>query len=346
MRVRLTVAYDGSAFPASPPTPGCATVGGHARPRASSGRCGTRSSSPAPAAPTPGCTPGARSSASTCRPTALDLRRELQHAGQPALRRRPSSCARRPVAAADFDARFSARARRLPLHGAEPAGARPVPGPHRLARRATRSTCALLRLACDPLIGEHDFSSFCRRPEGRAERPSRRVADPAGDRRPVGRPRRRRAALRDRGQRVLPPDGAQHRRHAGRGRARADAGRRDGRRSCARATARRPASWPRPRACACGRSATDRRDGVEWLPGRYDRRARDRVDNDDGEQQRDPARARSARRASSTATGRSCRSWRSSRRSTGTTSGSRPPTTPTWPRCSPTTATRRRSTRR
>jgi len=28
---------------------------------------------------------------------------------------------------------------------------------------------ARMRLACDPLIGEHDFSSFCRRPKGDGE---------------------------------------------------------------------------------------------------------------------------------------------------------------------------------
>ncbi|HEX2040022.1 MAG TPA: tRNA pseudouridine(38-40) synthase TruA [Acidimicrobiales bacterium] len=32
-----------------------------------------------------------------------------------------------------------------------------------------------MRLACDPLIGEHDFSSFCRRPEGEGHSMTRRV---------------------------------------------------------------------------------------------------------------------------------------------------------------------------
>jgi tRNA pseudouridine38-40 synthase len=34
---------------------------------------------------------------------------------------------------------------------------------------AARLPLDVLRLACDPLIGEHDFSSFCRRPRGGEE---------------------------------------------------------------------------------------------------------------------------------------------------------------------------------
>jgi tRNA pseudouridine38-40 synthase len=71
------------------------------------------------------------------------------------------------VADADFDARFSARARvyRYTIVN------RPVPDPflggtswwieQPLDLRA-------MRLACDPLIGEHDFASFCRRPKPRS----------------------------------------------------------------------------------------------------------------------------------------------------------------------------------
>jgi tRNA pseudouridine38-40 synthase len=69
------------------------------------------------------------------------------------------------VVAADFDARFSAtwRSYRYTVLN------RPDPDPF-LARTAwwVPSPLALpsLRLGCDPLIGEHDFSSFCRRPKG------------------------------------------------------------------------------------------------------------------------------------------------------------------------------------
>ena len=66
----------------------------------------------------------------------------------------------------DFDARFSAVARRyryLVLN-------RPEPDPF-LAARAWHVERPLdrwaMELACDPLIGEHDFATFCRRPKRR-----------------------------------------------------------------------------------------------------------------------------------------------------------------------------------
>jgi tRNA pseudouridine38-40 synthase len=76
------------------------------------------------------------------------------------------------VAPEGFDARFSATARRSRytiLNG-------PAPDPF-LASTAwwveQPLDVELLRLGCDPLIGEHDFSAFCRRPkvgEGEPER--------------------------------------------------------------------------------------------------------------------------------------------------------------------------------
>ncbi len=66
----------------------------------------------------------------------------------------------------DFDARFSARARRyryLVLN-------QPQPDPF-LAGRVWHIERPLdlwaMQLACDPLIGSHDFASFCRRPKRR-----------------------------------------------------------------------------------------------------------------------------------------------------------------------------------
>jgi tRNA pseudouridine38-40 synthase len=63
----------------------------------------------------------------------------------------------------DVDARFSARWRRYHYQVLN----REVPDPF-LARTAWHVAHPLnlrrLRLACDPLIGEHDFASFCRRP--------------------------------------------------------------------------------------------------------------------------------------------------------------------------------------
>jgi tRNA pseudouridine38-40 synthase len=77
------------------------------------------------------------------------------------------------VAAPDFDARFSAIWRRYRYTILN----EPVPDPF-LASTTWSIPAPLdlraLRLACDPLIGEHDFSSFCRRPK-----PHERGAPPA-----------------------------------------------------------------------------------------------------------------------------------------------------------------------
>jgi tRNA pseudouridine38-40 synthase len=77
----------------------------------------------------------------------------------------------------DFDARFSARWRRYRYHVLTTT----VPDPF-LVRTAWHVGFPLnvrsMQLACDPLLGEHDFSSFCRVPKGQIE-PSmvRRVTD-------------------------------------------------------------------------------------------------------------------------------------------------------------------------
>jgi tRNA pseudouridine38-40 synthase len=67
-------------------------------------------------------------------------------------------------ATADFDARFSARSRTYRYTVLN----RPVPDPF-LARTAWHVPVPLdielLTLACDPFLGEHDFSAFCRRPK-------------------------------------------------------------------------------------------------------------------------------------------------------------------------------------
>ena len=141
-----------------------------------------------------------------------DLARRLNKLCAPAIAVRHAEWA-----ADDFDARFSARWReyRYDVWNA------PSPNPL-LAGRAWFVPQPLslwaMQAACDPLLGEHDFTSFCRRPkidEGEPE-PSlvRRVLaarwsevdgwDDGGGA----------AALRDPGQRLLPPDGALDRRHA------------------------------------------------------------------------------------------------------------------------------------
>jgi tRNA pseudouridine38-40 synthase len=73
------------------------------------------------------------------------------------------------TAAPDFDARFSARGRLYRYTVVN----REVPDPFR-QRTAwwvpQPLDLAALRLASDPLIGEHDFTSFCRRPKTSGER--------------------------------------------------------------------------------------------------------------------------------------------------------------------------------
>jgi len=94
-------------------------------------------------------------------------------------------------AAPDFNARFSATGRTYRYTVLN----RPVPDPF-LARTAWHVVPPLdrelLALACDPFIGEHDFSAFCRRPK------------PGPDGQPVSLVRRvRRAAWTDLGEGVL-----------------------------------------------------------------------------------------------------------------------------------------------
>jgi tRNA pseudouridine38-40 synthase len=72
----------------------------------------------------------------------------------------------------DFDARFSATGRTYRYTVLN----RPVPDPF-LAATSWHVTAPLdlelLTLACDPFLGEHDFSAFCRRPKaGPGEEPA------------------------------------------------------------------------------------------------------------------------------------------------------------------------------
>jgi tRNA pseudouridine38-40 synthase len=71
------------------------------------------------------------------------------------------------VAAPDFDARFSARSRTYRYTVLN----RGVPDPftaHLAWHVAEPLELELLRLACDPFLGQHDFSAFCRRPKAPA----------------------------------------------------------------------------------------------------------------------------------------------------------------------------------
>lgn len=159
MKVRFTVAYDGSGFHGFAPNVGVRTVGGDL-------------------------------GAALCRVLRCDEPIELTCAGRTdkgvhalgqvvsfdvadavdvaELARRvnrivgPRIAVREAVAVeASFDARFSASSRtyRYVIWNA------PEPDPFRAGRAWHVSTpldLAALRLSCDPFIGEHDFSAFCR----------------------------------------------------------------------------------------------------------------------------------------------------------------------------------------
>lgn len=80
------------------------------------------------------------------------------------------------IAADGFDARFSAVARRYRYTVLN----RPVPDPFLHATSwhvAEPLDLRAMQLACDPLLGQHDFSSFCRRPIGASGSNIRRLHD-------------------------------------------------------------------------------------------------------------------------------------------------------------------------
>lgn len=71
----------------------------------------------------------------------------------------------------DVDARFSATARRYRYRIL----ARPAPDPFTAGQAwhiAEPLSLSTMVLACDPLIGEHDFAAFCRRPKRRDGEPA------------------------------------------------------------------------------------------------------------------------------------------------------------------------------
>lgn len=83
------------------------------------------------------------------------------------------------VAPAGFDARRSATSRRY-RYDVQP-GACPDPLRAALAWQVDNPLeLAAMRLGCDPLVGEHDFAAFCRRPPDRPEGPILRRVLEAG----------------------------------------------------------------------------------------------------------------------------------------------------------------------
>lgn len=160
MRVRMLVAYDGSGFRGFAEQPGQQTVGGTLR--AAIERvvrhpveltCAGRTDRGVHAW-------GQVVSLDVAADTDLDaLHRSLLKLCGPEVVVRSVE-----PASPDFDARFSAMARTYRYTVLN----RAVPDPF-LARTAWHVPAPLelelLDLACDPFLGEHDFSAFCRRPK-------------------------------------------------------------------------------------------------------------------------------------------------------------------------------------
>ncbi|HEY3143181.1 MAG TPA: tRNA pseudouridine(38-40) synthase TruA [Acidimicrobiales bacterium] len=161
VRARLLVAYDGAGFHGFAAQPGVRTVGGTLREalekilrRPIELTCAGRTDAGVHAwgqvvtfdAPADRFDP-------------VLLQRSLNRLCAPAIVVREAS-----EAAPDFDARFSATARTYRYTVVN----RPVPDPF-LAHLAWNVDepldLDLLRLGCDPLVGDHDFSAFCRRPK-------------------------------------------------------------------------------------------------------------------------------------------------------------------------------------
>jgi len=164
VRVRLTVAYDGAGFSGFAANVGVRTVAGtlaEAIGRVLRHRveltCAGRTDAGVHAA---GQVVTFAAAGETTEGLDLDgLVRAVNHLCGPAVAVRDPA-----VVADDFDARFSATARRyryLVLN-------RPDPDPFR-ARFSWHVERPLdvwpMTLACDPFVGEHDFSAFCRRPK-------------------------------------------------------------------------------------------------------------------------------------------------------------------------------------
>jgi tRNA pseudouridine38-40 synthase len=161
LRVRMLLGYDGSGFHGFAPQPGVRTVGGvlgEALERVLGHpvelTCAGRTDKGVHAW---GQVVSFDAAADRFDPAALQ--RALTGLCGPEL-------AVREVAAAapEFDARFSARSRTYRYTVLN----RPVPDPfrrHLAWHVAEPLQPELLELACDPFLGEHDFSAFCRRPK-------------------------------------------------------------------------------------------------------------------------------------------------------------------------------------
>ena len=159
-RVRLLVAYDGTGLHGFAPQPGVPTVGGTLAEA-------IEKVARAPAELTcAGRTDAGVHAWGQVVHVDLPAATDLERLHRSLLKLCGPKIVVREVAAVpdDFDARFSATSRTYRyrvLHA-------PVPDPftaHLAWHVPTPLDLDLLALACDPFLGEHDFSAFCRRPK-------------------------------------------------------------------------------------------------------------------------------------------------------------------------------------
>jgi tRNA pseudouridine38-40 synthase len=161
VRVKLTVAYDGTGFAGIAPSPGVKTVGGslaasiervlrHPVRLTLAGRTDA------------GVHAWGQVVSFDAAEEGLDLevlQRSVNRMCAPQIVVRKAQ-----VVGEDFDARYSARARRYRYTIVN----RLVPDPflrHTAWHVEHPLDLTVMRLACDPLFGEHDFTSFCRKPK-------------------------------------------------------------------------------------------------------------------------------------------------------------------------------------
>lgn len=167
-RARLLVAYDGRGFRGFAESAGQRTVMGELR--AAIERVTQTSVEPVGAGRTDAGVHGWGQVVSLDLPERTDLDRlafRLMRMLGPEIVVREAAWCADPA----FDARFSAQWRHYRYHVLD----RPFPVPA-LAASAWHVPAPLdlrvMQLACDPLIGEHDFDSFCRLPKVRADQPA------------------------------------------------------------------------------------------------------------------------------------------------------------------------------
>ncbi len=168
MRVRLVVAYDGAPFSGFAVNAGVRTVGG-----VLTDTIGTVLGYPVEITCAGRTDKGVHARAQVVTFDAAPERVDLASMVKSVNKMCGPAIAITDAALVDggFDARFSARARRYRYRILN----RPAPDPfqaHFAWHVPDPLSLPAMVLACDPLIGEHDFSAFCRRPKRRDGEPA------------------------------------------------------------------------------------------------------------------------------------------------------------------------------